>query len=156
MLLCAGATVLIYHLLFFWEGQVYSLSTIGNWWTFVTDVLVRTSSALVPAICVLIWLVWRQERRLPLEIAALNYSFALILAFLLALPLAVAYVLNGVEITWRLPHPLMAFAQVSSLVHLGMAAFLTVLLPLFTIPLDRVLRWATSRVGSHTASSTAS
>jgi hypothetical protein len=156
MLLCAGATVLIYHLLFLWEGQVYSLSTIGNWWIFVTEALVRTASALVPAICVLIWLVWRQRRRLPLEIATLNYSFALILAFLLAIPLAAAYVLNGLEITWRLPHPLMAFVQVSSLVQLGMAAFLTVLLPLFTIPLDGALRWVTSWVGSRTTSKPAS
>jgi hypothetical protein len=156
MLLCAAATVLIYHLLFLWEGQVYSLSTIDYWWTFATDVLVRTASALVPAICVLIWLVWRQKRRLPLEIAALHYSFALILAFLLAIPLAAAYVLNGLEITWRLPNPLMAFVQVSSLVQLGMAASLTALLPLFTIPLDRVLRWVTSRVGSRTMSTNAS
>jgi len=154
LLLCAGTTALIYHLLFLWEGQVYSLSTIGNWWVFATNVLVRTASALVPSICALVWLVWRQRRRLPLEIATLNYSFGLILAFLLALPLAVAYVLNGVEITWRLPHPVLAFVQVSSLVQLGMAAFLNLLLPLFTIPLDRVLRWVTSAIGSRIASKT--
>jgi hypothetical protein len=71
------------------------------------------------------------------------------LAFLLALPLAVAYVLDGVEITWHLPRPLAAFLQVSSLLQLGMAAFITTFLPLITIPLDRALRWTTSRVRAH-------
>ena len=149
LFISAATTVAIYNLLFFWEGHVYSLSTIGQWWTFATDVLVRTATALVPATCVLIWLVWHQKRRRPTEIAQLNYSFALILAFLLALPLAVAYVLNGVEVTWHLPHPLAAFAQVSALLQLGMAASITTLLPLITIPLDRALRWIALRVSFH-------
>jgi hypothetical protein len=146
--LSAATTVIIYNLLFLWEGHTYSLSTIGQWWPFATDALVRTATALVPAACVLVWLVWHQKRRHPTEIAQLNYSFALILAFLLALPLAVAFVLNGVEVTWHLPQPLAAFAQVSSLLQLGMAAFITTFLPLITIPLDRALRFIALRVSS--------
>jgi hypothetical protein len=149
LFLSAATTVVIYNLLFLWEGHIYSLSTIGQWWTFATDALVRAATALVPASCVLVWLVWHQKRRRPTEIAQLNYSFALILAFLLALPLAVAYVLNGVEVTWHLPHPLAAFAQVSALLQLGMAASITTLLPLITIPLDRALRWIALRVSFH-------
>jgi hypothetical protein len=149
LFLSAATTVVIYNLLFLWEGHIYSLSTIGQWWTFATDALVRMATALVPASCVLVWLVWHQKRRRPTEIAQLNYSFALILAFLLALPLAVAYVLNGVEVTWHLPHPLAAFAQVSALLQLGMAASITTLLPLITIPLDRALRWIALRVSFH-------
>jgi len=148
MLVCALATLLVYNLLYVWEGEVYSLSTIGDWWSFATDTLLRLAVALVPAICVLIWLVWHQKKRSPLEIASLNYSFALLLALLLALPLAAAYVLNGVQVTWHLPQPLAAFVQVSSLLQLGMAAFLTTLLPVFTVPLDRLLRWVRSRVSS--------
>ncbi len=148
LFVAAATTVLIYNLLFVWEEQVYSLSTIGQWWTFATDVFLRLAPALVPATCVLIWLVWRQKRRHPTEIAQLNYSFALLLAFLLALPLAGAYVLDGVQVTWRLPHPLAAFAQVSSLLQLGMAAFITIFLPLITVPMDRALRWTTSRFSS--------
>ncbi len=149
LFLSAATTVLVYNLLFFWEGQVYSLSTIGQWWTFATDVLLRTVTALVTAICVLIWLVRHQKRRRPIEIAQLNYSFALLLAFLLALPLAIAYVLDGLQVTWHLPHPLAGFAQVSSLLQLGMAAFVTTFLPLITVPLDSALRWTASRVSSH-------
>jgi hypothetical protein len=144
----AATTVLIYNLLFFWEGHVYSLSTIGQWWTFATGVFLRMATALVPAICVLVWLVWHQKRRRPTGIAQLNYSFALLLAFLLALPLAAAYVFDGVQVTWHLPPPLAAFAQVSSLLQLGMAAFITTFLPLITVPLDRALRWTASRVSS--------
>jgi hypothetical protein len=80
----------------------------------------------------------------------LNYSFALLLAFLLALPLSAAYVLNGVEVTWLLPQPLVAFLQISSLVQLGMAAFLATFLPVITVPLDRLLRWVALRVSSLT------
>jgi len=146
LLTCAVTTVLIYNLLFVWEGQVYSLSTIGHWWTFATDALVRMATALVPATCVVMWLAWHQKKRSPLEIASLNYSFVLLLALLLALPLSAAYVLNGVEVTWQLPQPFAAFLQISSLVQLGMAAFLATFLPAITIPLDRLLRWVTARV----------
>lgn len=149
---CAVSTVVIYNLLFLWQGHVYSFSTIGDWETFATDALVRTARALVPAVCVIIWLVWRQKRRAPIEIATLTYSFALILALLLALPLAATYVLNGFEVTWRLPHHLSAFLQVFSLLQLGMAAFLTILLPLISIPSDRALRGVASGVGSRTRS----
>ncbi|MCJ7621597.1 MAG: alkaline phosphatase family protein [Anaerolineae bacterium] len=148
LLTCAVTTVLIYNLLFLWEGQVYSLSTMGHWWSFATDTLVRMATALVPAMCVLIWLAWHQKKRSPLEIATLNYSFALVLALLLALPLSAAYVLNGVEVTWQLPQPLAAFVQLSSLVQLGMAAFLATFLPTITVPLDRLLRWVAPRIGS--------
>ena len=148
LLTCAVTTVLIFNLLFLWEGQVYSLSTIGNWWSFATDALVRMAVALVPATCVVVWLVWHQKKRSPLEIATLNYSFVLLVAFLLALPLSAAYVLNGVEVTWQIPQPLVAFVQVSSLVQLGMAAFLATFLPTITIPLDRLLRWIALRVSS--------
>jgi len=152
LLACALSTVVIHNLLFLWQGHVYSFSTIGDWETFAIDALVRTARALVPAVCVIIWLVWRQKRRAPIEIATLTYSFALILALLLALPLAATYVLNGFEVTWRLPHHLSAFLQVFSLLQLGMAAFLTILLPLISIPSDRALRWVASGVGSRTRS----
>jgi hypothetical protein len=145
---CALTTVLIYNLLFIWEGQVYSLSTIGDWWGFATDTLLRMATALVPATCVVVWLIWRQKKRSPLEIGSLNYSFVLLLALLLALPLSAAYVLSGVEVTWCLPQPLAAFLQVSSLVQLGMAAFLSTFLPVLTVPLDRLLRGVGSRVSS--------
>ncbi len=135
----------LYNLLFLWEGEVYSFSTIGNWDAFMSGSVARMGTALLPAACILVWLVWKQKERSPVEVATLTYSFALILLFLLALPLAAAYALNGFEITWRLPDPLFAFLQVSALVQLGLAAFLTLLLPLFAIPLDRILRWATSR-----------
>lgn len=142
----AMGTVVFYNLLFFWEGEVYSFSTVGNWHAFISGSVVRMGTALLPAACILVWLVCQQKGRSPIEVATLNYSFSLILAFLLALPLAAAYALNGFEITWRLPDPLFAFLQVSALVQLGLAAFLTLLLPLVTIPLDTILRWAAVRV----------
>lgn len=140
----ALGTVVIYNLLSIWEGEVYSLSTIGTWHAFVAESLVRMGTALLPAVCILVWLVWHQRRRSPIEVATLNHSYGLILAFLVALPLAAAFTLNGVDVTWRLPDPLWAFFQVSALVQLGVVALLTLLLPLVTIPLDRILRWASS------------
>jgi hypothetical protein len=144
----ALSTVVIYDLLFLWQGHVHSFSTTGDWETFATDAAVRLARALVPAICVITWLVWRERRRPPAEIATLIYSFGLILAFLLTLPLAATYVLNGFEVTWRLPHHLSAFLQVSSLLQLGTAAFLIIPLPLISIPTDRALRWVATRVGA--------
>ena len=144
----ALSTAVIYNLLFLWQGHVFSFSTIGDWETFATDTAVRMARALVPAICIITWLVWRQRRRSPIEITTLIHSFGLILALLLTIPLAATYVLNGFEVTWRLPHHLSAFLQVSSLLQLGMAAFLIIPLPLISIPVDRALRWVASRVGT--------
>jgi hypothetical protein len=138
----AVGTAVIYSLLFVWEGEILSFSTIGNWYAFIASSVVRMATALVPAVCIMVWVVWQQKKRSAIGIATLNYSYALVLAFLLALPLAVAYTVNGFEITWRLPDPLFAFLQVLALAHLGLAAFLILPLPLITIPLDRVLRWA--------------
>lgn len=145
LFLCALATVAIYQLLFLWQGEICSFSTIGSWDTFVTESLARTATALLPSFGVLVWLAWRQSKRTPLEIAALNYSFGLLLSFLLGLPLAISYVLDGLEVTWRLPDPLFAFLQVSSLLQLGLAAFLCMVMPLFTIPLDRMIRWIAAK-----------
>jgi hypothetical protein len=141
----ALGSVVIYHLLFVWEGEVYSFSTIGPWEDFVTETLLRLATALLPALPVIVWLAWRQPRRRPSQLGSLNYSFALLLLSVLALPLAVSYVLNGFRVTWRLPDPLFAFLQVSSLLQLGLAAFFTLFLPLFTIPLDRMLRWVAAK-----------
>jgi hypothetical protein len=144
----AGLTaVLLSHLLFVWEGNLYSFSTVRTWDAFVTGTLIRMATALLPSFCLVVWLAWLQRKRRPLEIAALNYSFTLILCFLLALPLAASYVLNGSEVTWRLPDPFFAFLQVFSLLQLGVAAFLALFIPLFTVPLDRILRWVTMKVG---------
>jgi hypothetical protein len=62
------------------------------------------------------------------------------------------YVANGVEVTWYLPHPLLAFLQVSALGQLAVAGFLGLLVPLVTIPFDRLLRWVRLRVRSTAAS----
>jgi hypothetical protein len=142
----ALGTVVLYNLLFIWEGEVYSLSTIGDWHGFVGESLVRLATALLPAACILVWLVWHQKKRSPIEVATLNHSYGLILAFVLAVPLAVAFTLNGVDVAWRLPDPLWAFWQVSALVQLAVVALLTLPLPLLTIPLDRILRWVGSRL----------
>ena len=154
LLVCALATAVIYNLLFIWDGQVHSFSTVLRWDAFVADSLVLMATSLIPALCILVWMVWRQQRRPSAQIATVNYSFALILAYLLALPLAMTYVLNGFEITWRLPDPLLAFVQVSSLVQLGVLSFLTLIVPLVTIPLDRMLRWIGARVSSPRSSGT--
>jgi hypothetical protein len=148
LFICALGTLAVYHILFLWEGEIYSFSTIGTWDAFVTDSVARMGIALVPSLSVLIWLTWHQSRRTPLRIAALDYSLALLLAFLLAVPLAVSYVLNGFEVTWRLPNPLLSFVQVFSLLSLGLAAFLVLFFPLITIPVDRALRWIAGRLGS--------
>jgi len=148
LFICALGTVAIYHFLFVWEGGIYSFSTIGTWEAFVTEALARMGIALVPSLSVSIWLTWQQARRTPLRIAALNYSLALLLSLLLALPLAASYVFNGFEVTWRLPSPLSSFVQVFSLLSLGVGAFLVLLFPLVTIPLDRALRWIAGRLGS--------
>jgi hypothetical protein len=148
LVVCALSTVVIYNLLYVWEGEVYSFSTVGTWHAFLGDSVVRMATALLPAASILVWLVWRQRRRSPIGVATVNHSYALILAFLLALPLAVAYVFNGFEVTWRLPDPLLAFVQISALIQLGIAAFLTLLLPLVTIPLDGILSCAAEKISS--------
>jgi hypothetical protein len=152
LVVSALGTVVIYNLLYIWEGEVYSFSGVGTWDASMSESVVRMARALLPGACILVWLTWRQRKRLPIGVATLNYSYALILAFFLALPLAVAYVGNGLEVTWRLPDPLLAFVQVSALIQLGVAAFMALLLPLVTIPLDRSLRWAAERVRAGRAS----
>lgn len=142
----ALATVLIYNLLFVWEGHVYSFSGVGEWNAFLVQVISRMATALIPSLAIMVWIVWRGHDRTPVEIAVINYSFALILALLLALPLLVGYIINGSEITWYMPDPLFAYLQVSALSQLGVAAFLLLLLPLVTVPVHWILRWIRLKV----------
>ena len=153
-IISALATILIYNLLFTWEGHTYSFSSMGDWHTFLAEATMRMATALIPSILVIVWLIWRGEKRQPVEIAATNYGFALILAYFLAFPLMIGYVPNGSEITWHLPDPLIAFLQVSALVQLAVAAFLCLLVPLVTIPLDSLLRWPRVKVRSSRRSKT--
>lgn len=148
LVISALASIVIYNLLFVWGGHTYSFSSIRGWDTFLAQAITRIGTALIPAIWVIAWIIRRERRRTPLEIAVTNYSFALILAFFLALPLISGYVLNGFEIAWYLPDPLIAFLQVSALVQLGVAALLGLAVPLVTIPLDRLLRWTMVKVRS--------
>jgi hypothetical protein len=144
----ALATVFIYNALFIREGHVYSFSGMGGWEIFLTEATTRMATALIPAALIIISLIWREQKRQPTEIAGANYSFALILAYFLALPLVISYVLIGSETTWYVPDPFIAFLQVSALVQLAVAAFLCLFVPLVTVPLDRVLRWIESKVRS--------
>lgn len=148
LVVSAAGTVLIYNLLFAWEGHAYSLSGIGQWESFVAAATVRMGTALIPAITIIIWLLWRQRQRQPVEEASTNYSFALILTYFLALPLIIAYILNGSEVSWYLPDPFIAFLEVSALVQLAVAAFLCLILPLITIPLEKALRWSMVKLQS--------
>ena len=141
LILCALGTVLIYNLLFIQAAHAYSFSVVGSWEAFVAAATGRMLIALLPSLCILIWLIGREIPRRPADIAATDYSFGLILAYLLALPLMVGYVLNGSEVVWYLPDPLVGFAQVSALTQLPLAAFFCLLMPLVTVPLDRALRW---------------
>jgi hypothetical protein len=146
LVICALATILIYNLLFLQGGHTHSFSTMGEWDTFLAESTLAMATALMPAVAVIACLTWRDAKRRPVEIAATNYSFALILAYFLALPLIIGYVLNGAETTWHLPDALIGFLQVSALVQLAVAAFLCLFLPLITAPLDRLLRWARAKI----------
>ncbi len=148
LIISALVTVLVYNLLFIRAGYTYSFSSIGEWDTFLAEAALRMATALIPAILIVVGRIWREEKRRPLEIAATNYSFALILASLLVLPLLLGYVVNGSEVVWYLPDPFLAFLQVSALVQLAVAAFLCLFVPLLTVPLDRVLRWTALKVRS--------
>ncbi len=146
--LSAAATVVIYNFLYIWEGQPYSFSGLGDWDVFVVATMTRMGTALIPAVWVIVWGVWRARRRPPLDVAATYYSFGLILALFLSLPLMAGYVVNGAELTWRMPDPRFAFWQVSSLGQLAVAALLCLLVPLVTIPIDGAARWALAKVRS--------
>jgi len=152
LIVSALGSILIYNLLYIWGGHVYSLSGMGEWDVFFAETTTRMAVGMIPAICIIAWIMWRQPEARPLDIAATNYSFTLILAFFLSLPLIVAYVANGVEVTWYLPHPLSAFLQVSALAQLAATGFLGLLVPVVTIPFDRLLRWVRLSVRSAAAS----
>jgi hypothetical protein len=152
LIVSALASILIYNLLFIWGGHVYSFSTMGEWDAFLAETTTRMTVAIIPAVCIITWIMWRKQDARPVDIAVTNYSFTLILAFFLSLPLIMGYVANGVEVTWYLPDPLFAFLQVSALGQLAVAGFLGFLVPLVTIPFDRLLRWIRVRVRSTAAS----
>jgi hypothetical protein len=154
LVLSALATVIIYNLLYIWGGYPYSFSGTGDWDAFMAATITRMGVALIPAVWIVAWAVWRIRRRPPLHVAATYYSFALILAFFLALPLIAGYVVNGAELTWYIPDPLFAFLQVSALAQLAAAALLCLPAPLVTIPIDMIARRALAKVRSPSASRT--
>jgi hypothetical protein len=148
LLVAALATVVIYNLLYVWAGYPYSFSGLGDWDAFMAATITRMGAALIPGVWIVAWTVWQRRRKPPLEVAATYYGFALILALLLALPLIAGFVVNGTELTWYIPNPLFAFLQASALAQLAAAALLCLVIPLVTIPIDRIARWALAKASS--------
>ncbi len=148
LLVSALASAVIYNLLYVWAGHPYSFSGMGVWDAFMAAALTRMGTALMPAVWIVAWAVWRGRSKPPLGVAATYYSFALILALLLALPLIAGFVVNGVELAWYIPDPLFSFLQVSALAQLAAAALLCLVIPLVTIPTDRIARWALAKARS--------
>jgi hypothetical protein len=148
LLVAALATFVIYNLLYAWAGYPYSFSGLSDWDAFMAATITRMGTALIPGVWIVAWAVWRGRRKSPLEVAATHYSFALILALLLALPLIAGFVVNGTELTWYIPDPLFAFLQLSALAQLAAAALLCLIIPVVTIPIDRIVRWALAKARS--------
>ncbi|OGO28564.1 MAG: hypothetical protein A2Z16_07495 [Chloroflexi bacterium RBG_16_54_18] len=99
---------LIYLLLFnlryaLIDGRTYSLSSVAS----ANDLILYTTSTAAMALLVS-WmvtaLVHKVFRRLPRQAAMWTLDLALFIVFLLIMPILWSYVLNGMLVTWTMPH----------------------------------------------------
>ncbi|MFQ6057694.1 MAG: alkaline phosphatase family protein [Anaerolineae bacterium] len=112
--------------------QSYSPSAIRGLIPFLKETAGRAAIALALGTVVVLIGLWR-ERVTPWRVVGATYGYALILAYLLIVQLAVCYLVDGFMLTWYLPNVDIAFLHFSTLAQLGAVAALSLVWPLVTL-----------------------
>lgn len=129
VLVAVVATVGLYHLLYWLQGNSYSLSSIQNIATLPSEVARRLAvSLLAGGSLLLIFLMLIQEEE-SLVVIQTGYALVMLVTFIFALPLFWTFWQNGFVVSWHLPAPNLLFWRIISLSEVMAAAILGLLFP---------------------------
>jgi hypothetical protein len=129
ILVAAGLTIGLYHILYQLQGHTYSVSGLRDFTEWPFDIARRTAVSLLAGggLMLIFLMLTREEDWLTL--LSTSYGFGLLVTFAFALPLFWAFWQNGLTVTWHLPAILPAFWQITGLLEVMIAAILALVLP---------------------------
>jgi hypothetical protein len=146
LILSAFLTVVIYHLLFIQEGNVYAPNIPRPVEPFLEESLRRVAIALPTGLVVtLLWL-WHEREKSLLDVTQSVYGFSFAVIYFLVIQVAIGYWLNGPTVTWYLPDLTLFFLHFSALVQSSMVAAISVFLPVAVLPIYGVALLTRSRL----------
>jgi hypothetical protein len=146
LIFSAFLTVVIYHLLFIQEGNVYAPNIPRPVEPFLEESLHRVAIALPTGLVVtLLWL-WHEGERSLLDVTQSVYGFSFAVIYFLVIQVTIGYWLNGPTVTWYLPDLTLFFLHFSALVQSSMVAAISVFLPVAVLPIYGVALLARSRL----------
>jgi hypothetical protein len=126
--------------------QETSPSAIRGLIPFLKETTGRAAIALALGTVVVLIGLWRERGVVLWRLVGATYGYALILAYLLIVQLAVCYLLDGFVLAWYLPDVKVVFLHLSTLAQLGAVAALSLAWPLVTLVAYRTLIAVTERV----------
>jgi hypothetical protein len=135
----ALAALAVYHANFIRSGNVYSLSTIIGLDPFLMDTLKGTALGLAVGTLIVAARLWVEKERSWLNIAGATYGFVFLTLYLIGIQLAVAYLYNGLTITWHLPDFAVGFLQFVAMIQWVLVAAIGLVLPVVTLVLNGAL-----------------
>jgi hypothetical protein len=146
LILAALLTITIYHLLFIWEGNVYSPNIPRPVEPFLEESLRRVAIALAVGLVVTLVRLWYERERSLLDVVQSVYGFSFAVIYFLGVQVAIGYWLNGPTVTWYLPNLTLFFLHFSALVQSSMVAAISVFLPVAVLPIYGVALLVRSRL----------
>ncbi|MGB9593368.1 MAG: hypothetical protein ACPL7R_04440, partial [Anaerolineae bacterium] len=135
----ALVSLAVYHLYFVRTGNVYSLSTIVGLDPFLMGTLKGTALGLGVGTLIVAARLWVEKERDWLHIASATYGFVFLTLYLVGIQLAVAYLYNGLTITWHLPDFAIGFHQFVAMIQWVLVAGIGLVLPAVTLLLNGAL-----------------
>jgi len=148
---CATVVVLVHHGLYLWQGGVYSLGQVASFDALLEQTLQRALIAVASGGLLALGGILIGGERALLEIWSSLLGFGLQACYLLAIPLAIAFAMNGFVLTWFIPDVTILFVNIMTLLQVTITAPLLALWPLPFVLVGLVLRgfsWGIRRVRS--------
>ena len=148
---CATVVVLVHHGLYLWQGGVYSLGQVDTFETLAEQTLQRALIAVGCGGLLALGGILIEGERALLEIWSALLGFGLQACYLLAIPAAIAFAMNGFVLTWFIPDATMLFVGIMTLLQVMVTAPLVALWPLPFVLAGLILRgfsWGVRRVAS--------
>lgn len=137
---CATVVVLIYHGSRLWRGDGYSLSSLRGFRPLVRETLDRAAvSSGIAGLLALGGILIEGEESL-LEIWRSLLGFGLQTCYLLTIPVALAFGLNGFALTWFIPDLTTMFVQIESLLLLALSGAILIAWPIPFVLIGLVIR----------------
>ncbi len=129
IIVAAGITLGLYHILYQIQGYSYSISSLNNLADLPFDITRRTAVSLLAGGGLMLVVLMLSNEKDWASLLGAGYGFSVLVTFAFGLPLFWAFWQNGFVISWHLPPVGSLFWQITSLHEARAAAILGLILP---------------------------